>query len=141
MVELIDHPYHGHEAVASLAFGIGTVHDARMLRGSSQVLRDRQRATSRAPGRARRDRRTPSGFPRRRRRSSPRSLRSFFEPLRGRGSRSRRPIFIVGMPRSGTTLTEQILASHPRVFARESLMMSTAWSLSSPLRLAAPPTR
>ncbi len=26
------------------------------------------------------------------------------------------PIFIVGMPRSGTTLVEQILASHPRVF-------------------------
>ncbi len=26
------------------------------------------------------------------------------------------PIFIVGMPRSGSTLTEQILASHPKVF-------------------------
>ena len=26
------------------------------------------------------------------------------------------PIFIIGMPRSGTTLIEQILASHPRVF-------------------------
>jgi tetratricopeptide (TPR) repeat protein len=33
-----------------------------------------------------------------------------------RGSHSARPIFIVGMPRSGTTLTEQILASHPQVF-------------------------
>ncbi|MEZ0370437.1 MAG: sulfotransferase, partial [Candidatus Sericytochromatia bacterium] len=32
------------------------------------------------------------------------------------GSASRLPIFIVGMPRSGTTLTEQILASHPDVF-------------------------
>ncbi len=29
---------------------------------------------------------------------------------------SRRPVFIVGMPRSGTTLAEQILASHPAVF-------------------------
>lgn len=27
------------------------------------------------------------------------------------------PVFIFGMPRSGTTLVEQILASHPRVFA------------------------
>ena len=27
-----------------------------------------------------------------------------------------RPIFIVGMPRSGTTLTEQILCSHPDIF-------------------------
>ena len=26
------------------------------------------------------------------------------------------PIFILGMPRSGTTLTEQIISSHPRVF-------------------------
>ena len=30
---------------------------------------------------------------------------------------SDRPVFIVGMPRSGTTLVEQILASHPDVFA------------------------
>jgi tetratricopeptide (TPR) repeat protein len=32
------------------------------------------------------------------------------------GNPSERPVFIVGMPRSGTTLTEQILASHPAVF-------------------------
>ncbi|MBE9554329.1 MAG: sulfotransferase [Proteobacteria bacterium] len=31
------------------------------------------------------------------------------------GNDSEMPIFIVGMPRSGTTLTEQILASHPRM--------------------------
>lgn len=30
--------------------------------------------------------------------------------------RSERPVFIVGMPRSGTSLVEQILASHPKVF-------------------------
>ena len=35
---------------------------------------------------------------------------------RGLGNLSDRPIFIVGMPRSGTTLVEQMLASHPRVF-------------------------
>lgn len=29
---------------------------------------------------------------------------------------SERPVFIVGMPRSGTTLAEQIVASHPMVF-------------------------
>jgi tetratricopeptide (TPR) repeat protein len=34
----------------------------------------------------------------------------------GLGDPSRLPVFIVGMPRSGTTLTEQILASHPAVF-------------------------
>jgi hypothetical protein len=40
----------------------------------------------------------------------------FFAAAKGFGSDSQRPVFIVGMPRSGTTLTEQILASHPRVF-------------------------
>ena len=32
------------------------------------------------------------------------------------GSNTERPVFIVGMPRTGTTLTEQILASHPDVY-------------------------
>ena len=32
------------------------------------------------------------------------------------GDPSDRPVFIVGMPRSGTSLVEQILASHPEVF-------------------------
>jgi hypothetical protein len=34
----------------------------------------------------------------------------------GLGDPSAVPIFILGMPRSGTTLIEQILASHPKVF-------------------------
>ena len=38
-----------------------------------------------------------------------------FAAVRGLGNPSRRPVFIVGMPRSGTTLVEQILASHPLV--------------------------
>ena len=33
----------------------------------------------------------------------------------GAGEPSRRPIFVLGMPRSGTTLVEQVLASHPAV--------------------------
>ncbi len=36
--------------------------------------------------------------------------------LAAAGSREETPIFIVGMPRSGTTLIEQILAAHERVF-------------------------
>jgi hypothetical protein len=35
---------------------------------------------------------------------------------RGAGDPSSLPVFIFGMPRSGTTLVEQILASHPQVF-------------------------
>lgn len=39
----------------------------------------------------------------------------FIERLRGAGNPSEVPIFVLGMPRSGTTLTEQIIASHPEV--------------------------
>jgi tetratricopeptide (TPR) repeat protein len=37
----------------------------------------------------------------------------FFAERRDYGHPSDRPVFIVGMPRSGTTLTEQIITSHP----------------------------
>ncbi|MDD5275557.1 MAG: tetratricopeptide repeat protein [Methylovulum sp.] len=39
----------------------------------------------------------------------------FFRRTAGFGDDSAVPVFVVGMPRSGTTLTEQILASHPHV--------------------------
>jgi tetratricopeptide (TPR) repeat protein len=41
--------------------------------------------------------------------------RGRIEALAGAGHDSDVPVFIVGMPRSGTSLIEQILASHPRV--------------------------
>jgi tetratricopeptide (TPR) repeat protein len=48
-------------------------------------------------------------------------IRSLFAPelmrsKRGLGDPSPKPVFIIGMPRSGTTLVEQILASHHSVF-------------------------
>jgi tetratricopeptide (TPR) repeat protein len=39
-----------------------------------------------------------------------------FERVRGWGIDTDLPVFIVGLPRSGTSLTEQVLASHPQVF-------------------------
>lgn len=38
-----------------------------------------------------------------------------WEPGRGAGDPSSAPVFVVGMPRSGSTLIEQILASHPQI--------------------------
>jgi hypothetical protein len=46
--------------------------------------------------------------------------------MRGIGSESERPVFIFGLPRSGTTLTEQILAGHSQVFACGELGLANA---------------
>src|SRR5262249_48841554 len=40
----------------------------------------------------------------------------YFERVRSFGIDSELPVFIVGVPRSGTSLVEQILACHPKVF-------------------------
>ena len=39
---------------------------------------------------------------------------AFFEERKEAANPSSRPVFVFGMPRSGTTLTEQIIASHPK---------------------------
>ncbi len=46
-----------------------------------------------------------------------RFTRTFFEQLRPAGTPNKDPIFIVGMIRSGTTLLDQIVTSHPLVSA------------------------
>jgi tetratricopeptide (TPR) repeat protein len=48
----------------------------------------------------------------------------FFARVRGLGADSTRPVFVVGLPRSATTLTEQILASHPLVFGAGELRLA-----------------
>jgi tetratricopeptide (TPR) repeat protein len=45
----------------------------------------------------------------------------FFDSHKDSGLQDSTPIFILGMPRSGTTLVEQILASHPLVFGADEL--------------------
>lgn len=40
----------------------------------------------------------------------------YFAVRRDIGNPSELPVFVLGMPRSGTTLVEQIIASHPRAF-------------------------
>ena len=46
---------------------------------------------------------------------------AFFAARRGQGAPDPAPIFIVGLPRSGSTLLEQILASHPRIEGTQEL--------------------
>jgi tetratricopeptide (TPR) repeat protein len=56
-------------------------------------------------------------------------------PRRG-GLGSERAVFVVGMPRSGTSLTEQILASHPQVHGAGELLY---WIFAADAERAAPP--
>ena len=47
----------------------------------------------------------------------------YFLRVREFGRQTRRPVFVVGLPRSGTTLVEQVLASHPSVFGAGELRL------------------
>lgn len=55
--------------------------------------------------------------------------------LKPAGQPSDRPVFVFGMPRSGTTLAEQILASHPEVHAAGEVLF---WQFAADAELAAP---
>ncbi|NRA85498.1 MAG: sulfotransferase, partial [Gammaproteobacteria bacterium] len=59
----------------------------------------------------------------------------FFKARQGWGNKSERPVFIVGLPRSGTTLTEQILASHEQCFGAGELSVLTDLATGTPDRL------
>ena len=60
----------------------------------------------------------------RRRPAARRSIADFFARLAGAGSESRRPVFVFGLPRSGTTLVEQVLASHSQVHGAGELRLA-----------------
>jgi hypothetical protein len=53
------------------------------------------------------------------------STPEFFDRVRGFGLESELPVFVVGLPRSGTTLIEQILAAHSRVFAAGEIALAS----------------
>jgi tetratricopeptide (TPR) repeat protein len=62
--------------------------------------------------------------------------RDWLSRVECQGLSSGRPVFIVGMPRSGTSLAEQILASHPAVFGAGELPF---WQDAAMLFDASPP--
>jgi tetratricopeptide (TPR) repeat protein len=64
-----------------------------------------------------------------------------FARVRGFGLESERPIFVFGLPRSGTTLVEQVLASHSQVFGAGELRLAqeTFRALPSVLGVEAAP--
>lgn len=61
----------------------------------------------------------------------------FFRRSAAVGNQSQLPVYIVGMPRSGTTLCEQILASHSQAHALGEQLDVQAMARELPARLAA----
>ncbi len=116
MIALMDHPYEDEAVIAHLAFAIATVLDGRGRYGEAaqyfNVGNERQARSISSRNKVL----DPAWSMELVEGTIASFTPEFFRSVRGRGSPSRRPIFIVGMPRSGTTLTEQVLASHPSVF-------------------------
>ena len=64
--------------------------------------------------------------------------RRALDELRAAGLATERPVFVCGMPRSGTTLAEQILASHRQVHGAGEVLF---WQFAADAECSAPPER
>ncbi len=58
--------------------------------------------------------------------------RALFDRFEGQGDPSTAPVFVLGMPRSGSTLVEQILAGHPQIHAAGELTALEKMTASYP---------
>jgi tetratricopeptide (TPR) repeat protein len=110
MQRLIDVPETDDENRAYLHFALGQWHDRQAESAEAFAHFERGNRIH-----ARREPFNPAEFDDR----LDRIVRYFnadrFEQQAGAGLESDKPLFVVGMPRSGTSLVEQILASHPAV--------------------------
>ena len=101
-IQSVDH-YH-------LCFALGKALEDSGQYAESFAYYERGNALKRAEGRYQ-----PEPLERNARLQESVCTREFFAARQGVGCPDRSPIFIVGLPRSGSTLIEQILASHSRV--------------------------
>ena len=118
---LLDEPGLGHRARARLHFGLAAFEHRRGRRSHAFAHWDQANLLKR--------RATPQQmkYAPQQERQRFAIQRDFFKPdffarRRDWGLECAQPVFIVGMPRTGSTLVEQILAAHPDVEARSELM-------------------
>ncbi|HEV7612834.1 MAG TPA: sulfotransferase [Steroidobacteraceae bacterium] len=99
-----------------LCFALGKAHEDRGEYAESWRCYERGNALKRAESRYR-----PEVIERNTANQRIVCTREFFEQRTGSGVASTAPIFVVGLPRSGSTLIEQILASHSAVEGTQEL--------------------
>ena len=110
MRAVADAPTTNAEDRAQLCFALARIFEERCAWGESFDFYARGNATRRAAQRA-----DPEVCIRTMQRQAQVCTPEFFAARRGFGCPRPDPIFIVGMPRSGSTLIEQILASHSQI--------------------------
>lgn len=97
---------------AMLGYALGKIHDGRSEYPAAMACwHDANAARQRMVGES-----DPAVLQQRVERTMRIFSRDYFAQRVLRGSDDSRPLFIVGMPRSGTTLTEQIISAHPQAF-------------------------
>jgi tetratricopeptide (TPR) repeat protein len=99
-----------------LCFALGKAYEDRGEYAESWCFYERGNALKRAESRYR-----PELIERNTANQKKVCTREFFERRKGYGVTSTAPIFVVGLPRSGSTLIEQILASHSAVEGTQEL--------------------
>ena len=99
-----------------LCFALGKAYEDAGEHGESWVYYERGNSLKRSESRYR-----PEIIENNTRKQIDVCTREFFAARAGTGARQNDPIFIVGLPRAGSTLLEQILASHSRVEGTQEL--------------------
>jgi tetratricopeptide (TPR) repeat protein len=111
----LDDPRLGDGPRANLLFGLAHACDARGERAEAAACLERANAMALARRLEQKRRYDPDEHARFVDRMIAGFTPELFARLAGAGDDTDRPLFIIGLPRSGTTLVEQVLASHSRV--------------------------
>jgi len=125
MTALLDQKYLGEGGRSQLNFALATVHDKRCAYETAGRHFQTANELQIAARLKRSETYDPANFSEWTNRMIAGFSADLIETMKGSGHASRSPIFVVGFPRSGTTLTEQILASHPAIHGAGELKFAT----------------
>jgi tetratricopeptide (TPR) repeat protein len=122
--QLLADPGLSHPQRAALHFGLAQVFDARGAYAEAAEHANVANAQRAAQWKAAGQEYDPAAHSRLVDRILAEQTLEFFARASDFGVQSQRPVFVVGLPRSGTTLVEQILASHSQVFGAGELLLA-----------------